>query len=80
MAEEQYPKFVTPYKYAELCGVSASAINSRIKRGALDVEDVPQIDGSTKRFINTEKFPPSRLIDYPIEHKRPTKKKDPKKG
>ena len=76
MAEEQYSRYVTPYKYAELCGVSPSAINSRIKRGALDVEDVPQIDGSTKRFINTDKFPPSRLIDYPIEHKRTPKKKE----
>lgn len=76
MAEEQHPRYVTPYKFAELCGVSPTAINRRIKRGVLDVEDVPQIDGSTKRFIDTEKFPPSRLIDYPIEHKRTPKKKD----
>lgn len=74
MAEEQYPKYVTPYKYAELCGVSPTAINRRIKRGVLDVEEVSQIDGSTKRFVNTEKFPPSRLIDYPLEHRRAPKK------
>lgn len=69
MAEEQHPKYVTPYKYAELCGVSPTAINRRIKRGVLDVVEVEQIDGSKKRFIDTETFPPARLNDYPIAFK-----------
>lgn len=70
MAAENFPRFVTPYKYAQLCGVSESAIYGRIKRGALEVVEEKSLDGTVKTFVDTEKFPPGRLINYPIEYSR----------
>ncbi|GHA81821.1 hypothetical protein [Pontibacter akesuensis] len=69
-----YTKYVSPYQYAKLCGVSTTAINNRIKNELLGVEELPQPDGSTKRYINTEEFPPEKTISkirsYPTETKR----------
>ncbi|RDV10738.1 hypothetical protein DXT99_25870 [Pontibacter diazotrophicus] len=75
MADKAHPRFVTPYKYAQLCGVSDSAIYGRIERGALEVVEEQTLNGATKRYIDTDKFPPSRLNDYPIEYKGKKKKK-----
>lgn len=68
MAKNSTPRYVTPYKYAQLCGVSDSAIYSRINRGVLGViEKEDEMDGTIKRYIDTEKYPPSKLNDYPSE-------------
>lgn len=76
MSAKNTPKFVTPYKYAQLCGVSTAAIYQRISRGILEVKEVIGVDETVKKYIDTEKFPPSRLIDYPEETQQHSKKKN----
>ncbi|RDV11107.1 hypothetical protein DXT99_25170 [Pontibacter diazotrophicus] len=76
MADKAHPRFVTPYKYAQLCGVSDSAIYQRIERGQLEVHVEQSLDGKEKRYVDTEKFPPEKLIDYPIQYKGKKKKKE----
>jgi hypothetical protein len=67
-------KYVTPYKYAQLCGVSATAINNRIRNEQLQVVELSQPDGSVKRYIDTEAYPPAKtkqeLRSYPVASKR----------
>ncbi len=68
-------RFVTPYKYAQLCGVSATAINRRIERGQLEVMEMTNpIDGTSKRYIDTSKFPveqtKAELRNYPAKLKK----------
>ncbi|WP_276499852.1 hypothetical protein [Pontibacter litorisediminis] len=75
MTAKKQAKYVTPYKYAQLCGVSTTAINNRIKNGQLEVEEIENpIDGSVKRYVNTEKYPVAQTIieirTYSIETKR----------
>jgi len=74
MSEKPIPKLVTPYKYAQLCGVSTAAIYQRISREVLEVVEKEAPDGSMKQYIDTLKFPPSRLIDYPEETQQHKKK------
>ncbi|PRY13783.1 hypothetical protein CLV24_105153 [Pontibacter ummariensis] len=79
--KQQVPKYVTPYKYAKICGVSATAINNRINNKQLEVVDLENpIDGTVKRYIDTEKYPPAQTIaemrNYPIESQRWGKKKE----
>lgn len=76
MAKKQHTRFVTPYKYAQLCGISDTAVYGRIERGALEVTEEKAIDGTIKRYIDTEKFPPVKLNAYPIEFKGRKKKKE----
>lgn len=71
----KHPQFVTPYKYAQLCGVSESAIYGRIERGILTVKIEVSLDGKEKRYIDTDLFPPEKLINYPIEYKKGKEKK-----
>lgn len=80
MTSKDQTKYVTPYKYAKLCGVSTTAINNRIKNGQLEVEEIENpIDGSVKRYVNTEKYPVTQTIaeirSYSIETKRWEKNK-----
>lgn len=76
----KYSKYVTPYQYAKLCGVSTTAINNRIKTGLLEVEELPQPDGTAKRYINTEVYQPEKVLSemrtYPTETKRWEKNKE----
>ncbi|PSR56058.1 hypothetical protein AHMF7605_22430 [Adhaeribacter arboris] len=70
------PQFVTPYKYAQLCGVSYTAIYGRIERGLIELSEETSMDGTVKRLIDTIKFPPTKLNDYPIEYKGRSKPKN----
>lgn len=54
--KEDPNRFVTPYKYAELCGVSHQAINQRIMNKSIEVT----LSGDGHRLIDTEKFPPTK--------------------
>lgn len=54
-------KYVTPYKYATLCGVSPQAIYSRIASGILEKVQIPAPTGEMKDYIDIEKFPPVRI-------------------
>lgn len=72
---EKPQRFVTPYKYAQLCGVSESAIYGRIERGVITVKVETSLDGKQKRYIDTEMFPPKKMINYPIEYKKGKEKK-----
>lgn len=75
MAVQSPTRYVTPYKYAKLCGVSPTAINQRINRGVLVAEDITNpVDGSVKRYIDTEKFPPEETIADIREYPRGEKK------
>lgn len=64
---------------AKLVGVSTTAINNRIKNGTIEVEELQQPDGTLKRYINTEVYPPEKIMTdirtYPIESQRWGKKK-----
>ena len=51
-------RYVTPYKYAKLCGVSTQAIYKRIAKGVLEKVELPLPDGTIKEYIDLEKFPP----------------------
>jgi hypothetical protein len=53
-------KYVTPYQYAKLCGVSPQAIYDRIKSGSLPTETVKTVIGE-KRLINLSQNPPKNL-------------------
>ncbi|WP_164851245.1 hypothetical protein [Larkinella soli] len=53
--------YVTPYKYAKLCGVSHQAIYERIQRGLIEVVQIPSPDGQVKNYIDTDRFPPQKL-------------------
>ena len=80
-ANTSYSRYVTPYKYAQLVGVSTTAINNRIKNGLLTVEEFENpVDGSVKRYVDTEKYPPAQTIaelrSYPVESARWEKKKE----
>lgn len=76
MSDKPIPRLVTPYKYAQLCGVSTAAIYQRISREILTVEEKEAPDGTVKQYIDTEKYPPSRLINYPEETQQHKKKKE----
>lgn len=54
-------KYVTPYKYASLCGVKPQAIYQRIAKGTLEKVQIPSADGTMKDYIDVDKFPPARL-------------------
>lgn len=54
-------KYVTPYRYAKLCGVLPHAIYSRIAKGLLEKVQIPDPTGELKDYIDTERFPPERL-------------------
>jgi len=53
-------KFCTRYKYAQLCGVSTQAIDSRIKSGSLKTVLKKDPSGEMKVYIDLTKFPPSK--------------------
>lgn len=53
-------KYVTPYKYAKLCGVSSQAIYDRIKSGSLETIEKTDFQGEVKRVIDLKKYPPSK--------------------
>lgn len=53
-------RYVTPYRYAQLCEVSTQAIYSRIKSKSLQVVDHVELGGGKKKYIDTDKFPPSK--------------------
>lgn len=53
-------RYVTPYKYAKLCGVSSQAIYLRISRGVLDLIKIVGPDGQEKSYIDIDKNPPER--------------------
>lgn len=74
MAKKENQRFVTPYKYAQLCGVSDTAIYGRIERGVLEVVEDKAMDGTVKRYIDTAKFPPVKINNYPFEFKGRKKK------
>ncbi|MVM31188.1 hypothetical protein GO755_14190 [Spirosoma sp. HMF4905] len=54
-------KYVTPYQYAKLCGVSSQAIYSRISKGLVEKVQIPDPTGSLKDYIDIEKYPPERI-------------------
>ena len=54
-------KYLTPYKYAKLCGVSTQAIYSRIKAGTIEKVQIPDPTGELKDYIDIEKFPPENI-------------------
>ena len=54
-------KYVTPYQYAKLCGVSSQAIYSRISKGLIEKVQIPDPTGAVKDYIDTDKYPPERL-------------------
>ncbi len=82
MTQEQakQPKYVTPYKYAKLCGVSTTAINNRIKNQLLEVEELEQPDGTTQRYVNTEKFPVSQTVAELRNYPKGSRRWDKNKG
>ena len=53
--------YVTPYRYARLCGVSPQYIYQRLAAGTLQKHTQPQPNGTVRVFIDTEAYPPERL-------------------
>ncbi|SFF39644.1 hypothetical protein [Spirosoma endophyticum] len=57
-----YPEwhYVTPYHYAQLCGLTRQAIYNRIIKGTLPVVRLKGPRGEPIGYIDTEAFPPGR--------------------
>jgi hypothetical protein len=53
-------KLYSPYKYADLCGVSTQAIYQRIRLGTLITVSIPDASGKKKNYIDISKYPPNR--------------------
>ena len=52
--------YVTPYHYAQLCGLTRQAIYNRIDKGTLPVVRLEGPTGKLIAYIDTEAFPPGR--------------------
>jgi hypothetical protein len=53
-------KYVTPYQYAKLCGLTRQAIYNRINKGTLEIVVLKEAEGITSRYIYIDAFPPCR--------------------
>ena len=54
-------KYVTPYQFAKLCGVSTQAIYSRISKGTIDKVQIPDPTGAIQDYIDVDRFPPENI-------------------
>ncbi|CAN5393441.1 hypothetical protein BH09BAC4_BH09BAC4_16040 [soil metagenome] len=53
-------RYVTPYHYAKLCGLTRQAIYNRINTGTLSVLLLEGPAGEPIRYIDVEAHPPCR--------------------